>query len=393
MLTNDLLRFKIDERAIIPRYLTRRHAGTYLKIAQDLIHIYQNHVGKTRRALEQALDDYEQNRVGYKIQRGLTKILDGFVEFQPKLEFDFPEFRKNLFEFVEKYRPVVRQADLVHQNTKNFVLKKFAKELKPLPHFLYGDLPDHHVLVKIKRRIEPDELLRRYNMALAQGILYRCYQMEVKIWDSYKTVFHYLKLAQLMHKIGKAGEAYQIIVDGPLSLFKRTQKYGVNLARFLPGLLLAQKWQMNALVNTEKGQRSFFLNQDCGLTSHYKKEDPFDSTVEEAFYNGFKRRNTEWDIERECEIVDLGNTVFIPDFKLIHPDGCNMLLEIVGFWTPEYLNKKLEKLKQANRKDLIVAVNEKLNCSKSDFIGPVIYFKTRLKVSVVLNLLKEIFSN
>jgi predicted nuclease of restriction endonuclease-like RecB superfamily len=30
----------------------------------------------------------------------------------------------------------------------------------------------------------------------------------------------------------------------------------------------------------------------------------------------------------------------IPDFRLVHPDGRNYLLEIIGYWRPEYLRKK-----------------------------------------------------
>ena len=88
--------------------------------------------------------------------------------------------------------------------------------------------------------------------------------------------------------------------------------------------------------------------------------------------------------------MDLGDTVLIPDFKFIHSDGGTVLMEIVGFWTPEYLKKKLEKLYRVNRKDLIVAVNENLNCSKRDFDGPVIFYKTRIKVNEVLKVLSEI---
>ncbi|MFQ5771033.1 MAG: DUF790 family protein, partial [bacterium] len=198
MLTSELLRYKIDDRTITPRYLTRKHAHYYLNIAQNLIHIYQEHVGKTRGELEQALDAYEEHHVGYKILRGLTKILDGFAEFHSNRDFDFPQIRKQFFEYVENFRPVVQHADLVHQNTKELVLQKFTQQISPLPNSLYGDLPNQQILMKMKQKITSEDLIRRYNLALAQGILYRCSQMQVKIWDSFKTVFHYIKLAQLI---------------------------------------------------------------------------------------------------------------------------------------------------------------------------------------------------
>lgn len=388
MLTSELLRYKLDDKTITPRYLTRKHANYYLTIAHDLIGIFQNHVDKTRGALEAALSTFEGGRMGYKIVRGLAKILEGFAEFVPNQEMDYAALRLQLFEYVEQYRPVVRRADLVHRHTKRQVLEKFTREVGPLRQNLYDDLPDSQVLVKMKRKVEPEELIRRYNLALAQGLLYRCYRTEIRIWDSYKTVFRYLKLAQLMHKIQSEGKVYRIIVDGPFSLFRRTQKYGVNLARFLPGLILANKWELRAKINTKDGRRVFRLDQNCGLRSYYRKEHPFDSRVEESFYKQFEKRKTNWQIHREGEILDLGDTVLIPDFKFTHPDGRSALLEIVGFWTPEYLSNKLKKLRRANRKDLIVAVNQNLNCARGEFKGPVIFYKTRVKVGEVLKLLE-----
>ena len=54
---------------------------------------------------------------------------------------------------------------------------------------------------------------------------------------------------------------------------------------------------------------------------------------------------------------------------------------------PEYLRRKLEKLRQARRADLIVAVSEGLNVSEEDFKGVpggVFFFKNRIQPKEVL---------
>ncbi len=81
----------------------------------------------------------------------------------------------------------------------------------------------------------------------------------------------------------------------------------------------------------------------------------------------------------------------IPDFTFRHPDGRTALLEIVGFWRPEYLRRKLEKLRQAQRSDLIVAVSRGLNVSEEDFAGlpgGVFFFKSRIQPGEVVALLE-----
>jgi len=68
----------------------------------------------------------------------------------------------------------------------------------------------------------------------------------------------------------------------------------------------------------------------------------------------------------------------IPDFAFVHPDGRRAMMEIVGFWTPDYLRKKLNKLRRARLPNMVIAVSEKLNCSADDFVdipGEVLFFK------------------
>lgn len=384
MLTGDLLRSRIEGDTIRPRYLTRKQAVHYLRVAADLRALVELHAGKTRAELESALMEMEGERVGYKILRGLAKILMDHVEFRPADDVEFPELRLRLFEYAERFRPIVLTHDLLHQTSRDKVLEAYAEQGGVLPENLYGDLPEAHVLTLTEPLPAAETLLRRYNLALAQGLLYRCVQMQVRIWDHFRTVFQYLKLAGLMHHITSEPGGYRILVDGPVSLFQRTRRYGVNMARFLPGLLLAEKWQMQADIATPQGSKRFYLDQECGLTTYYAQENPFDSRVEETFYAQFSKRKTPWQIDREGEIIDLGDTVLIPDFRFVHPDGRTALLEIVGFWTPEYLQKKIDKLNRANRQDLLVAVNETLNCTRETFRGPVLFYKTRVKVKDVL---------
>jgi len=65
---------------------------------------------------------------------------------------------------------------------------------------------------------------------------------------------------------------------------------------------------------------------------------------------------------REDDIFDLGPQVMIPDFAIEHPDGRRAILEIVGFWTPEYLESKISKIRQ------VEADNFVFGCLQSNWI-------------------------
>ncbi len=47
-------------------------------------------------------------------------------------------------------------------------------------------------------------------------------------------------------------------------------------------------------------------------------------------------------------------------------DGTKAMLEIVGFWTPEYIEKKLHKLARVRERNLIIALSSSLNCARAD---------------------------
>jgi uncharacterized protein len=86
--------------------------------------------------------------------------------------------------------------------------------------------------------------------------------------------------------------------------------------------------------------------------------------------------------------------VMIPDFRLVHPDGRSYLLEIVGYWRTEYLQKKFAQVRKSGRDDLILAVSERLNLEKagvkvSETPAQIVWFKDQLLPKSILALLPD----
>jgi predicted nuclease of restriction endonuclease-like RecB superfamily len=70
----------------------------------------------------------------------------------------------------------------------------------------------------------------------------------------------------------------------------------------------------------------------------------------------------------EDELILVGDAVMIPDFAFTYrKDGRRALLEIVGFWHPQHLRRKLAKVRQAGRKDLILLVYKSANVAEGEF--------------------------
>ena len=402
MLTSDLLQTRNHGPYIYPRYI-KTEAPRAQALAEQLIAIFGDHQGKTRRELSDALNQYAQDSTDYRIQRGLAKLLrDDRCEFSERSVAPPAEVRERVFGLARKNHPVVLQPDLIHPVSRNDILAEVASEYKTdveqLAWAVYADLPDNHLLTRFEPP-QPEWLLERYNVALAQALLYRCIRMKLSVLRNipsrYKQLFKFVKFYQLMHTIqGDLDSGYEIVLDGPVSLFRLSQKYGLKLAVFLPALLLCTRWKMEAEIVAADGERRFFpLDESAGLHSHYRDSTVYDSLLERTFAERFGEIESGWEIEREVAIINLKDTVFIPDFAFRHADGRTALLEIVGFWRPDYLARKLMKLKRSGRTDMVVAVSADLNVGEEDFKdvpGSVFFFKRRINPQDVLARLEQV---
>jgi predicted nuclease of restriction endonuclease-like RecB superfamily len=404
MLTTDLVPTRTRGPFIEPRWIDPAGEGN-LRLAEDLIGIFAGRQGDSRGALRDALDVYAGDRVDYRVQRGLAKLLlDHFCEFEIRGAKPPEEIRRVVFELSRENHPILSRPNLLHPVSRADIIGLAAMKLELAPEQveegLYADLIEEHRLAKFDAP-EPRALLERYNVALAQAMLYRCSELRLSVYRNiparYKQLFKFIKFYRLIHSInGDLESGYEVVLDGPASMFRNTGKYGLQMALFLPALLLCTRWKMRADIRpAEPGQktREFVLDSECGLVSHYKHKVEYDSLLEETFAKRFEAAKTEWSLERETEIVDLKETVMIPDFAFHHPDGRTGLLEIVGFWRPDYLRRKIEKLAKAGRRDLIVAVSTKLNVVEEDFAetaGPVFFFKERIQPKDVLERLEKL---
>jgi predicted nuclease of restriction endonuclease-like RecB superfamily len=173
---------------------------------------------------------------------------------------------------------------------------------------------------------------------------------------------------------------YRFVLDGPNSVLRRTRAYGVDFGRFLAALVRLPDWRLQAEIELRRGWRpfKFTLTSADGLGAGATAPAEFDSSLEEAIARKFGRERDGWRLVREGAVLDLGGSLLVPDFVFRHRDGTEVLLEIVGYWTPEYLADKLGKLAAVRGVNLIVAVPRRLAVRAGRLPATVLPFKRRL---------------
>jgi uncharacterized protein len=409
MLTSELLIYRIEAGVIVPRALG--FGKPDLERARTVIELFKAHDGRRRGELDEALRADEGEGTDYRVRRGLAHLLySERCEFQTQSILEPEVLRDRVFAVSARVRPNLSTG----ANLLDDLAKDLTVELErpisgaELEASLYADLKENQLVAF--EPVEAQWLLERYNLAQAQGVLYRSSELVITAHRNdpgeYKLLFRYLKLFGLMHRItGDVDAGYSIFLDGPASLFKPSTRYGIQFAKFLPAMLHASKWSLDALIhprvqfadpgqsNGQPPEAHFTLDSSTPLKSHYARGKIFDSILEHSFAERFEKlkqpSESGWKLEREVDLVDLGGTVMIPDFRLVHSDGRAVLLEIVGFWRADYLRRKFEKLRRSNRRDIVIAVSQKLNIGESGanldgLEDQIVWFKGALDPKTVL---------
>ncbi|WP_026100010.1 DUF790 family protein [Fortiea contorta] len=400
MLPTDLLMHRHNGEEIIPKRL--KIDDQQMSLARELINYFQAAVGKTQGELERQLADFEGDTTDYRVKRGLAYILkSSFCTFEVVSPLEPPMLRERVFTLSAKSVPSRESTQQTLSQVADELTRELEREVLPAQVHtgLYADLAENKILTVFDAPT-PQDLLNRYNLSQVQGVFYKASQLVLNahrnVPGEYKLLFRYLKLFQLMAYIeGDADHGFTITIDGPTSLFNPSTRYGLAIAKMIPALLHVTKWSLAATLknrdtytNTWRTGR-FTLNSECGLVSHYSPGKPYDSMLEASFADKWDALKSDWFLEREVDLIPIPGSVMIPDFRLVHPDGRSYLLEIVGYWRPEYLQKKFSQVRRAGCDNLILAISERLNLEKAgvklnDVPARIIWFKDKLLPKAVL---------
>lgn len=402
MLPSELLTHRLNGETITPKRL--KIDEQTLAVAKELIDCFLAARGGTQGELDSQLQELEGDSPDYRFKRGLAHLLKSACEFEVVSPLEPPLLRERVFSLSALSVPSSPQSCQTLDTLALQLSQELEREILPvhIREGLYADLAENKVLMEFEEPT-PEQLLHKYNLSQVQGVFYRASQLVLNahrnVPGEYKLLFRYLKLFQLMAYIeGDADHGFTITIDGATSLFKPSTRYGLAIAKMIPALLHVTKWSLSATLQTRDFYTNnwktgkFSLDANCGLVSHYPPGKPYDSMLEEAFASRWESLKSEWVLEREVDLIPIPGSVMIPDFRLVHPDGRSLLLEIVGYWRPEYLQKKFSQVRRAERDDLILAISERLNLEKAgvnltDVPAKIIWFKDKLLPKAVLAVL------
>jgi predicted nuclease of restriction endonuclease-like RecB superfamily len=91
--------------------------------------------------------------------------------------------------------------------------------------------------------------------------------------------------------------------------------------------------------------------------------------------------------------VEAGSALIFPDFAIVHRRDLlkPFLLEIVGFWTPDYLRQKLDRLRHMPYSRMVLCIDRGLNCGNGDLPSHahIVWFDKRIEPGAVLSAIEK----
>ena len=265
------------------------------------------------------------------------------------------------------------------------VASSLAVTAEELEAALFADLPGEHVVTGLGASLSPTELALRANLALTQALLFRATGVTLEVEGNARALVRTAKLRGLICTVSGTSCGDTVLeVSGPLALFRRTILYGRALGALVPHLAWCPRFRLRAACLLEER----LVDLHLGTGDPILPADPprqYDSQIEERFARDFRKLAPDWDVLREPEPVVSGNRLVFPDFALQHRHDAarRWMLEIVGYWTPDYVQRKLALYREARVPNLILCIDEARACDEGSLPTGAVIVRFRRRVDAV----------
>jgi uncharacterized protein len=381
LLPEALLRYSVRGSKVVPHFLGDHDLPWLRTLLDDA----DRFVGRRQRELAEQLREPRDDKVPAGKYRLAFHVLRGLMKTRRVSAVPAAKARAAVFG--------AANTGSDRATTLANVATTFGVAVAELEASLFSDLPGEGLVVTPEPCISPLELSLRANVALAQALLFRATSVVIEVEGNARALVRHAKLRGLICSARPHGvaESAALEISGPLALFHRTLVYGRALGELLPLCSWCRHFRLFAgCVLREQHVELELSSADPIFPAAEPRR--FDSQVEERFARDFARLAPDWHVIREPEPIAAQSTLVFPDFALQHRDSKarRWLLEIVGFWTPDYVGRKLAQYRSAGLPNLILCIDQDRECADGDLPtgAHIIRYRRRIDPALLMPILE-----
>ena len=380
--------------------------GKAQALLDDLIAVAVEHHGKTRGELVAAFGDVVVEESLQRALRGASKLILDQCDFAERDDIDPPALRDALYR-----RAAIARVDANVAFDKDVVIAEVAAaaglDVAAFVAALYADLDEARLVDATALRTSTGEqLLKVWERAEQQALLLRASKVVIEV-DArpaeLRALLRTMKLFQLLFEVepvdGVEGGA-RLIVDGPMSLFSSSLRYGMKLAMLLPKVLACRSYKLSADVVLKKGGTAARFS----IVGKHLGEDAADdgdlSPTVKALLDDLPGKLAGALLGAKVEVSSdvlavPGVGACVPDLVITAKRGKKKVyVEVLGFWSRDAVFKRIELVKAAGaRVPVLFCVSERLRVSEEALHsehGALLTFKGTLSAKKVAERLSEL---
>jgi uncharacterized protein len=252
---------------------------------------------------------------------------------------------------------------------------------------MWADLPTERAVLMPHGRPTPLAVAAAANLSMIQRALMRCHQLRLQVSGNARSIARTATVRGLLATARARGQAVDLDISGPLALFHRTTVYGRALGSIVPHLAWCERFVLDARCDFGRGPAILRLQPPL-LLPQARAPKRYDSALEARFARDMAKLAAHWRVIREPEPIDAGTHLAFPDFLLEHREQCDRRwwVELVGFWTADYLSNKLATYRAARLPRVILCIDAKRTVAERDLPtgAHVVWFTKSISVEEIL---------
>ena len=299
--------------------------------------------------------------------------------------------RGRLTQVARKVRTLVLGAPVLEpvarQDRITFAAAQLGVDESEIESLLFADLRGEATIALPNGRPNELEVAAHANVSLIQRALRRAQRVKLWLWDDDGTLLRAASSRGLLVTANAHPDGATLLdIVGPLALFQRTAVYGTTLAQLVPQLASSPKFVLeiaSPLYHTRLASPVLL---------------PLAPIDRRATYHPFKLARALERLDRELVVVVAptpmrsGDVILCPDLALDYR-GVRWYIELVGFWTAEHIERKLEAYAAAAAKRVFLCVDAARGCSGEPFelanqpLGHVVQYTRRIDPRAIYDVL------
>ena len=350
--------------------------------------LYRSHAGARRLELDLALRVFLAEQPNAERVRRAVTVIDRFVVTRVRASVDPRTIRARLF---GPRCPETSRAAALAQAAQELGL-----DVDDIERMMFADFARERHVEALPSDVGAPDVVSFANLALVQGIVARSAFVRMQARSGARDLTRHVRLVGLMHVVTRDHDhqdGFVIEVSGPLSIFRSTRLYARALSSIVPRLAWCRGFALEAHLHVG-GQRTAVQIREGDPIRPSRRPAPFDSKLEARFARDFTREAADYELVREPAAIEVGAHLVFPDFAVVHRTDAERhgLVEIVGFYTPDYLSRKLAQMRNERLSRLVLCIDESLQVSDSDLPrhAQVVRFKKRVSVMDVIQAIERL---